>query len=385
MSIGHVRPVGEQLPLRPGRSPRFAWPPGYSVAWLDSGTTALGVALRAVAARSGRASPSVLLPGYTCPDVIAAAAWAGLRAVLVDTRPGTPWLDEDRLPGCLDETTVAVVAPHFLGLPHPLESLAAACRNAGIALIEDSAQLGPASPAFKPAAELVVLSFGRGKPVPAGGGALLYPASDPGVVERQLSSLPQGGYSETGWTAFALLQNAAMSRPGYALVRKVPGLHVGETRFRPLRAPHAMPPAAGRRVERILAGWRPPVTDIQLQIRGMLDRAGYRDLPGMLGWDGRAPLLRYPLLMHNEAERDHAWRRLERRGLGASALYRQALPDIEGMPTLAMPGGITNAREFASRLLTLPAHSGVTAADLEEIGSELAALSRDQGRVAGIA
>src|SRR5690606_37167025 len=139
MSVGRLRPVGEFLPLRGIGLGTFRWPAGYRVAWVDSGTTALGLALRAAAERAGRAEASVILPGYTCPDVVSAALWAGLRPVVADTLPGSPWLDIDSVMACLDESVVAVVAPHFLGLRHPLRVLVEMCRTTGVLLVEDSA------------------------------------------------------------------------------------------------------------------------------------------------------------------------------------------------------------------------------------------------------
>ena len=371
MSMGYLRPVGEYLSVAAGPSPGFRWPPGYHVAWLDSGTSALGVALRVAAVHSGHATPSVLLPGYTCPDVVGAAAWSGLRPVLVDTRPGEPWLDEHRVAAAVDPWVAAVVAPHFLGLRHPLESLAKLCREAGIVLVEDSAQLGPTSAAFRPAADLVILSFGRGKPVPAGGGALLYRAHYADAVEAACGTLPERASSRTGWRLKAVVQNAAMTRPGFALVRALPGLHVGETRYRPLQSVSRLGRTAAASIEGVLAGWGPGHAETARALREIVGRLGLDDLPTGLGWDGASPLLRYPVLLRDRAARDQICEILHRRRIGASAFYAHALPDLRGMPGVQLPGELHSARDFAARLLTLPCHSGVRIADLETMERSL--------------
>jgi hypothetical protein len=184
---GATRPVGEPVPVFPRRGAPLAWPAGYDAAWFDRGTTALAIAARALVLAAGRPEPRIVLPAYTCPDVVSAVLWAGAVPVLADTLPGLPWLDEAALQQHHDASWVGVIAPHFLGLRHPLDTLQSWCRSAGVGLIEDSAQLGPRSPAFQPVADLVVLSFGRGKPIPAGGGALLFRggACRPGAGARR--------------------------------------------------------------------------------------------------------------------------------------------------------------------------------------------------------
>lgn len=373
MRLACLRPVGEYLPLRASESAAFSWPPDYRLAWVDSGTTALALALRAVARKAAQPSPAVLLPGYTCPDVVSAALWAGLRPVLVDTRPGTPWLDEERLAACLSRGVVAIVAPHFLGIRHPLGRIRELCRVRGITLVEDSAQLGPTSAVFIPEAPLVVLSFGRGKPVPAGGGLLLYADAFANEVETCWHELPGKPFRPLGWTLRAAAQNAAMTRLGYGVVRSVPGLHVGETRFKALDNPRRLGPDEARAVSRVLNGWDRTASGATLAIREMLSGLGFEDTAIRMGWDGKSPLLRYPLLLPDAAAREQICEALHSQGLGVTAFYGRALPDLDGMPAVEAPAGLDRARDFASRLVTLPCHSDVGLPDVERISAALAA------------
>jgi len=77
-------------------------------------------------------------------------------------------------------------------------------------------------------------------------------------------------------------------------------------------------------------------------------------------------LLRFPIIFPRVELRDAALVELVKKGLGATALYRTYLPDVDGVTgrldvRVALPG----AADFAGRLLTLPTHSGVSQSDLE--------------------
>jgi dTDP-4-amino-4,6-dideoxygalactose transaminase len=368
MKLRLLRPVGEPVPLYtrggPARSARWE---DYKSTWVDSGTTALGMAIAAAAELAGRAEKTVILPAFGCPDLVAAAKWAGVTPRLVDTLPGRPWLDESAVGNALDASVCAVVAPHFLGLRHPLRKLEQVCQRTGIPLIEDSAQLGPASPSFRPAADLVVLSFGRGKPIPAGGGLLLSRGSVAHVVERIAARLPEAGPQRAGWRLRILVQHLAMTRAGFGMAARIPWLRVGTTRYGELRSPHRLRPGFEAAVREVISNWRvhEPVAARAYQEAFQAD--GAPELAVSLGWDGASPLLRYPVLMEDSATRDRICDELNRLGIGASRFYGSALPDMEGMPDMEQPGSVTNARDFAARLLTLPAHSGVRPRDIRLI------------------
>ena len=367
MSFGYLRPVGEYLPLSARPSTAFRWPEGYSIAWCDSGTTALGLALRVANAIKPQSSPTALMPAYTCPDVVSAALWADVKPVIVDTQADTPWLAPDALLAKMDRSVAAIIAPHFLGIRHPCGYVSQLCRDAGALLIEDSAQLGPTSRAFKPEGDLVVLSFGRGKPVPAGGGALLYRQQFADVVSPLLDALPEKRLSASGWKLRAALQNVVMTRTGFAMVRRMPWMHVGETRFKKLTAPRRLDPPAAARVEGVLVQWAHEQRKIVQALRAILQRLALRDTATDLGWDGGSPLLRYPVLMRDRATRDEICDMMHGGNIGATVLYGTVLTELTGVPAQGKMIGLSRARDFATRLLTLPCHSAVKASDLNRI------------------
>jgi dTDP-4-amino-4,6-dideoxygalactose transaminase len=367
---GALRPVGEPVPIFPQRARSLAWPEGYRVLWMDSGTSALAVAARYLVEKSGKPTPAIVLPAYTCPDVVSAVVWAGARPVLVDTLPGLPWLDEAQLDVHRDESWIGVVAPHFLGLAAPLASLRNWCESEGMGLIEDSAQLSPRSPAFQPTADLVVLSFGRGKPIPAGGGALLVRQAHEARVLEIVGQLPEATGSPASWRLRAAIQDFAITRPGYRLVKSLPGLHVGETRFKPLATPRRLSSGPARLAADVIAGWRHDSHGIASDLAGIVAEAGWTSLPARCGWEAE-PLLRFPVLLEDAAACRRAFTRLEPLGLGVTRMYEDILPRIDGMPSMEVCGTLPNARSFAASLLTLPVHSGVTPKDLALLKREL--------------
>jgi dTDP-4-amino-4,6-dideoxygalactose transaminase len=128
----------------------------------------------------------VLMPGYTCYSVAAAAVKAGLRVALYDLNPRTFQPDIEDVRRKINTGTLAIVGQHLLGVPADITGLTELAHQNGICCIEDSAQLldrcDTVSVRRMPA-DYTVFSFGRGKPLPLGGGGAL--------IGRELGDLPQ--------------------------------------------------------------------------------------------------------------------------------------------------------------------------------------------------
>jgi hypothetical protein len=249
----------------------------------------------------------------------------------------------------------------------PLSDLGALCRDRGVLLIEDSAQLSVRSPAFMPSSDLIVLSFGRGKPIPAQGGALMCHTRLGPELRSALDGIEVAELPGWKWLLSAGLQNAAMTRVGYCAAKRVPRLAVGETRFRPLGRVRQVAGNWRELSERTIWSWTPDPTTEQRRLQELVSRTRFVDLPTRLGRTPGAPLLRYPVLASDAADRDRAVRRLLKRGIGATALYGSDLRDVPDMPSLGGIGSMPNARDFGSRLLTLPAHTGIKITDFAAI------------------
>ena len=111
---------------------------------------------------------TVIVPGYTCPLVVIAAAAAGLEAVACDTVAGGFELDADHLARLVDRRTLAVVPTHYGGALTDIAAVRAVTSavSADIAIIEDAAQAFGATwrgTAVGLAGDIGVFSFGAGK------------------------------------------------------------------------------------------------------------------------------------------------------------------------------------------------------------------------------
>lgn len=91
-------------------------------------------------ARQCPARREVILPAYICPSVPQAVLDAGLQARYVDVGEDLNLsLGAVRL--AIGPNTLAVIAPHMYGCPAPIEPIEALCREAGVFLIDDAAQV----------------------------------------------------------------------------------------------------------------------------------------------------------------------------------------------------------------------------------------------------
>lgn len=356
--VGALPPAGDPVSLwaRPARTLDELMAPAQ-VRYYGSGTAALAAALSAAVRARPRRCPEVVVPAYGCPSIVSAVLHAGARPVPVDFEPERPWLCLDAVENALGEHTVAVVGVHFLGIPERIAALSRLARAAEAFLVLDSAQAF-SEPLRPPEADAVIYSFGRGKPVSLlGGGALVVPEGE--LLARVPA--PETFVNARGGATRARLYNMLRRPVCYGLLRRIPGLGLGETRFTPLREIDGMD------------GWRRKVLghnlSVYLRRPDQVERwlgsalqdmrgAGVRDLSRICAASGR--LLRYPLLLPNSALREQVRAALECHGLGASAMYELPMPEIPGVaPHLRRNGGYPNAESFAKRLLTLPTHSGV--------------------------
>jgi dTDP-4-amino-4,6-dideoxygalactose transaminase len=327
-------------------------------------------------------NPEVILPAYGCPDLVSAALCAGVKPVLVDMAADRPWMDLDQLRGRLNSQTVAIVAANLFGLSERLDQLRPISERAGVLLIEDSAQAFPGggeSAIWE--GDLVVLSFGRGKPVSLlGGGAVLYRDA----ALRQL--LPEtdepaepGLRQRVGFRLQAMLYNRLIAPRLYWLPHSLPFLHLGETRYQPLSAIEAMDPLRQALLATNVAAYRADDMAAQTALAGMLkglDGAAGEliDLPRVCRVPAQRPLLRYPLLVE-AAARERLYGELRRRGLGPSTMYPAPLPGIAGLETvLAGQGPFPAAEAFAARILTLPTHQRVSGDDIARMRAVLSSI-----------
>lgn len=364
-----LRPAGNRIDLcHPSPDAASVIPDHWHTRFVDSGTSALGLALKEAVDRAAHPDPIVLLPAYGCPDLLSATVFAGARARLVDLMPDRPWLDHEALQSAIDERVVAIVAVNFLGIEEQLDALQSIAARHGIPLIHDCAQSFQAG--IESPLDTVILSFGRGKPVSLlGGGAVLTRMSP--ANSGKGAPLPKAtAGNRIRFRAKATAYNL-LARPGaYWIPERIPFLRLGETRYKALENIAPASPAALAYLQSNAQRHTRSTGESRRRLRaglGTLDVPGLVDLPARCNVDDDAPLLRYPLLLPDKAKRDAVLQQLRHAGLGASSFYDAVLPDIEGVPFDAViePDLLPNARSFAERLLTLPCHDDVESRDVD--------------------
>lgn len=115
----------------------------------------------------------VLLPGYTCYSLASSVVRAGLKIRVYDLDPRTLQPDIESIVRNRSSRTLAIIHQHLFGIPMPIEGITSLAKETDITVIEDAAQaLGGRlnGKALGTLGDFGLFSFGRGKPLPLGGG-----------------------------------------------------------------------------------------------------------------------------------------------------------------------------------------------------------------------
>ncbi|HOY21768.1 MAG TPA: DegT/DnrJ/EryC1/StrS family aminotransferase [Cellvibrio sp.] len=345
---------------------------GYYSCWVDSGTSALALAfLRAKSLWSGGGTPEVILPGYCCPDLVAAAHYAGLLPRVVDINEDDPSLNLAAVCKCISKNTVAIVAVNFLGVAENLsELLELKIEYPQLSIIEDNAQWFPADgqDAFL-RGDFVTFSFGRGKPLSLLGGGLLlsrYPFSMDFVAKHVESS--GGTNSSRLLTAFKYIAyNQLLSPFFYQLLSKNPFITLGKTKYSRLNLIAVLDAHRSELLAPNLRAYYQSVTPIAEEYDSLFQTVGFENKFKGLGSARRQRLLRYPVLFASVEQKQKVLAKLLSLGLGATEMYRTELTLVDGVEDISVCGSLENAISFASRFITLPTHAGVTKSHLQLI------------------
>ncbi len=164
---------------------------------LNYGHTALHIALDCFRALApGR--KSVIVPGYICPSVVDTVRAAGLTPQAADIGRDLN-IDAAAVRGLLGPDTLAVVVPHMFGCPAAVEEIERMCRDAGVFMIDDAAQVvgeRAAGRLLGSFGDVGIVSFAQSKAVVTGirgsGGVLLVnnPQLQAPVAQRCRSLAP---------------------------------------------------------------------------------------------------------------------------------------------------------------------------------------------------
>lgn len=346
----------------------------------ESGTAALAIAIkRSLAIQRPIPAPRVALPAYGCPNLVAAALWAGATPVYYDLSPTAFAPRLETVSRLLEDRSIIVVHVDAFGamtlepLIQQLEPNLASNR-----IVHDLAQsFAPYVPAWQPSVRYSVVSTGRAKPVSLTlGGAVL--TGDSGAQEAEEES--EGLMSPA--SPLALLCRSAVYGLSlkpllFGVLSRIPQLGIGRTAFHPLpsvrRLSDSWEPtfsAAAMHVTEHLAEYQAD-TDAML---ALAEESGAYVPEGAARAKNRVPLWRVPVLCPTS----HGAAQLARAGsdLGLSRLYERTIPEIMGSTQENATNEWPNASSIAGRLVTLPTHGRLKSSQLRRLRALLRAYAR---------
>ncbi len=338
----------------------------------DSGTTALGVALRV-------AQPKlVALPAWGCYDLATAAVAADVPVWLYDLNPATLAPEAHSLAQAVSVGADVVVVAHMYGVPVDMAAVAAIAGTRTL-IVEDAAQgsgVQVAGRAAGTSAPLGVFSFGRGKGVTGGRGGALVANGERGVeLLAQAEPLLAKGARGLG-ELIPLAAQWGLARPSlYGLPLSLPWLGLGETVYRePGRWRRQSAASTGVLAQTAQLADREVVRRKRHAERLLAAVGAVPGLESVHGAVGSVPgWLRLPVLFSRQAASPAALR--AGRPLGVMPAYPKPLGELSGFRTRVRNSGEPHpgAEMLATRLVTLPTHGLLHGADLAALEQWLVA------------
>lgn len=388
-------PVGDAIVCHEkGTLPKFV---GFHSQFVDSGTSALALACLIANTLSDVSAPEIIIPAYGCPDLASAALYAKCKIVLVDVcSKYDASYDLDALTESVTENTVAVLGVSLLGVRERLAEIKSVLPE-GVLFIEDNAQWClELNEQHALVGDMSISSFGRGKPASVlGGGLLLISDEINGRLQEKDSTFFEKEINKNDISRSVLkrikisVYNYLLCPAIYFWLSRNPWLKIGETVFHPLDSIKKMDDFSYK----ILPENFKRFTQRSMQQQHRIDQyvqssINYSSI-GLSADESnkqrRARLLRYPLLCHDEKIATLTMAALYKKGLGATRMYQKPLDEIlKATPDVqfTVRRDLKNAKGFASRLITLPLHEGVTDKYLDEIINTLETI--DSLRVEGV-
>jgi perosamine synthetase len=344
---------------------------------LSSGKACLTLLLQAL--KSLRPGRSVAIPAYTCFSVPAAVVKAGLRPVLIDIDPATFDFEPASLARAFDDPDLLAIVPtHLFGIPADLSRVRQMRGTGSVFIIEDGAQaLGVRSFAGRRLGgegDAAIFSLGRGKHLSAGGGGFI--ATDDLLIALSVAALAAALPEPTllgslGHVAEMAAIEALIDPCLYWLPAGLPYLGLGDTVY-----------STDFDVARIDNARLGALKDWQTRLeranrdRQRTCRAYVRELGIEFPARRSLPLLRFPIVLSAAAHRAALLEAAADCGLGVSPMYPSAVHQIPELGAQFSSGSYPGAEALAARLVTLPTHEFVTAADRRELAALLDRSSR---------
>lgn len=355
----------------------------WSTRWFRSGTMALAAAVKLACDKADAPQKKVLVPGYSCPDLVSAIRHGGAAPVYVDMLPNQTVMDPDLLEQALarNEGVVAIVGVDLFGLPENWSVLRDVADSYGLYLIQDCAQSVQSAGSFVESlcGDAVIFSFGRGKPVCClTGGVLLLRHEMPGPDAEGLVYRPR--FLRTRNT----LYNFLISPPIFALLAMAMGSRLGETHYVPLAEVESLSPEAAGELNAAVATFWERHSDRAQSVHDALASIVTNSGDGIAFVDNYSErarnrtISRLPLIVSDPIARQRILISLRREGISATTMYSRALPQIvaefdQQVEYERLPG----ATALANTLITLPIHERLGDRDIDRMAAVLSHKNRE--------
>lgn len=354
---------------------------------LSSGRAALTLIFRTLAHLRGEPRRNeIIVPGYTCYSVAAAAVLAGLRLRIVDIDPATLSYDRALLDNVDTSRALAIVSANLYGLPNELEHIEKFARGHGIYMIDDAAQAmharcnGRAVGCF---GDVGIYSFDKGKNITSlQGGAIVTRNPDiAAALADAIRELPVETPAATATTFVKLALYALLLRPWlYWIPANIPALGLGRTVYTTDIPLHRLSRFAASLVQRQFARID-AITAARVRIAAQIRQAlaGNAALVPVTPIAESVPVyLRMPCLTEAGVDRAALIGALNRAGIGATGSFPQALGDLsEVADHIAVEAGaLDGARSVAARMVTLPTLAYTGMADMKRLTDTVASAAR---------
>jgi dTDP-4-amino-4,6-dideoxygalactose transaminase len=309
---------------------------------VGSGTDAIRLALEALGVGPG---DEVVTVAHTFVATVEAIAGTGARPVLIDVDPDTRCMDPSLLAQVLTPTTRAVVPVHLYGRPAPMPAIVELCSEAGVAVVEDSAQAHGAT-----------LDGARTGSLGTAGAFSFYPSKNLGALGDAGAVVTADG--ELAAQVRSLRHHGSV--PGDANRHLRPGT---TSRLDEIQA------AALRHKLRLLDDFNQQRRDVAERYRERLE-----GLPlGLPAPDATGARQVFHLFVVELDERDRVRAELHDRGIGAGVHYPTPVHLQPAWAQLGRgPGDLPVSERLAARSLSLPIFPGMTPAQVDRVADVLA-------------
>jgi perosamine synthetase len=348
----------------------------------------------------------VLIPAFTCYSVPSSIVRAGLKVRLCDIDPKTLDFDFNQLSEILNSPSsnsyelspmsshpspmsyelsamgssklLAIIPVHLYGLPANIDRLREAIEDPCVTIIEDAAQcIGGEGNCRKlgTLGDVSFFSLGRGKALSTAEGGIVLTNNDEIAEKLKDQSEKINGYRLFDLIRLILNSIAIMFflNPSlYWFPKSIPFLRLGDTIYDPeFKIKKMSTFQAG-----LATGWQRKLKKFQAArsrnskfLLNNIKQTLVTQVTQQTQSTFFPDLVRFPIIISDDALRRRVLEESERRGLGIMPGYPDSIDGIKELASHFKGGHFPKAKEISGRIITLPIHPFVTSDDLVRIVS----------------